>query len=151
MDNYLESLVKKGEAAALVEEELVEGEPVTDEPIAEVTPEEPVKEEPKVEAELAAEEPVEAAAQDLAKKEAESVKEMPEVEPIKKAEPAIGYEKDRMISVKNIKMFNSADPKGVFKIFTGNIIYKDKVNGMYLVEYMKPGLGLVRGFVTDFQ
>lgn len=147
MDNYLESLVKKGEAVQPVEEEPVKEEAVT----AEVAPEEPVKEEPKVESKLSAEEKVEAAAEELAKEEAESVKEAPEVEPIKKAEPAINYEKDQMISVENIKMFNSADPKGVFKIFTGNIIYKDKINGMYLVEYVKPGLGLVKGFVTDFQ
>lgn len=151
MDNYLESLVKKGEAVQPVEEEPVEEEPVKEEAVtAEVAPEEPVKEGPEVESKLSAEEKVEAAAEELAKEEAESVKEAPEVEPIK-AESAINYEKDQMISVENIKMFNSADPKGVFKIFTGNIIYKDEINGMYLVEYVKPGLGLVKGFVTDFQ
>lgn len=154
MDNYLESLVKKGEAIQSVEEPIKEGTVIT-EPAAEVTPEEPVK----VEAELTAEEKVEPVKEELVKeeiaeptkKETEPVKEQPKAEPVKENEPVIGYEKDQMISVENIKMFNSADPKGVFKIFTGNIIYKDEINGMYLVEYVKPGLGLVKGFVTDFQ
>lgn len=52
-------------------------------------------------------------------------------------------------TVKDIKIFNTPDRKGPFKIFSGNVVIKDKVDTMTLIEYVKPGFGLVKGFTPN--
>lgn len=54
-------------------------------------------------------------------------------------------------SVTDIKIFNSPDPKGPFKIFTGNVIIDCEVSEMKQIQYMKPGFGLVKGFTPDLK
>ena len=55
------------------------------------------------------------------------------------------------VYVVDIRMFNTPDPKGPFKIFTGNVIVKDKVDTMTELEYVKPGFGIVKGYTPDLK
>lgn len=151
---YLESLVRKTdeiEPAAPAEEE-IEDEPAVEEEVAEVIADEPE--------EVAAEEEVVTTAESVVEEPAlepiqEEVKEEPEsVKPAKKEKPAkksASHQEGETISVISIRIFNTPDPKGLFKIFTGNVIFKGFVNDMMYVQYVKPGFGLVNGYTNDLK
>ena len=134
MDKYLEGLVRKGETEGAQAEE-----PVTEE-VVEV-------------AEEAA--PAEEAAEPV-------VEEAPAPEPAKKADVKIKAEKpapapkpvanaDETVTVTNIKIFNTPDVKGAFKMFSGNVIVKGNVGDLKMIEYVKPGFGLVVGYTSDLK
>ena len=131
MDKYLESLVLKGESEEIVEP--VNEEEVVNE-IAEAL-------------EAPAEEPVEEV-----QSEPESIE--PEPAPVKE-EKKTAKKLDNAVTestyVTQIKIFNTPDPKGPFKIFTGNVIVKGEVGGMTELDYVKPGFGIVRGFTSDLK
>lgn len=134
MDKYLEGLVKKGETAEAQAEELVTEE------VVEVAEEAAPTEETV--------EPV--------------VEEAPAPEPAKKADVKIKAEKsapaskpvanaDEPVAVTNIKIFNTPDVKGAFKMFSGNVIVKGNVGDLKMIEYVKPGFGLVVGYTSDLK
>ena len=140
MDKYLESLVLKSNE-------------IDDDSIAADSAE--VGEEVK-ESEVA--ESVEKPDSDEVKEEAEK----PEV-----AEPAEGTDSDSTnasqptasstngpmgyVPVTDIRVYNTPYPNGPFRIFSGNVIIHSKVENMTLIEFMKPGFGLVKGFTPDLK
>lgn len=131
MDKYLEGLVRKGETKGTQAEE-----PVTEEVVE--------------------------AAEEAAPAEELAVEEAPAPEPAKKADVKIKAEKpapapkpvanaDEPVAVTNIKIFNTPDVKGAFKIFSGNVIVKGNVGDLKMIEYVKPGFGLVVGYTSDLK
>lgn len=134
MDKYLEGLVRKGETKGTQAEE-----PVTEEVVEEA------------EEAVPAEEPAEPV-----------VEEAPAPEPAKKADVKIKAEKpapapkpvtnaDETVAVIDIKIFNTPDIKGAFKMFSGNVIVKGNVGDLKMIEYVKPGFGLVVGYTSDLK
>ncbi len=148
MNEYLESLVLKGEEPVEKPAEKVAAESV-EEVVEEVA-------QPEEEAD-----PVEEAPTEEPKEEAPAVVE--EAKEEKKAEVKISANKevakhddvpataDDPVAVVDIRIFNTPDPKGYFKIFSGNVIVKGEVDTMKSIEYMKPGFGLVKGFTPDLK
>lgn len=123
LDSYLESLIKKDD------------EPVVDE----VAKEEVVKEVvPSV-----SDQDIEP----ISESEPEPVVEVKKEEPKKSASNELA--KGTALPVKNIRIYNRPDSKSLFKVFSGNIIMKNKVDDMIEIEYVKPGYGLVKGFTPD--
>lgn len=147
MDSYLESLVKKGEdvateeeAVAIEAEEVTEEVPTEPEEVAEETPVEepdPVEEVPEVEEEPAEEEIAEEVAE-----EAPAVEE----EIVLKAPSPVSYNVGDTVQVNDIKVYNTPDPTGPFRMITGNVIYQGQFSKCFAIDYMKPGFGLVRGY-----
>ena len=163
MDNYLESLVVKGEKTE------------------EVAPQEEVKEEDVVaEIEEAVAEPAEEAVEEPVEEVAEPAEETAPAEvveePVVEAEPeekkvatvtitaedtnnglvhknadVATVAPEEPTAVVDIRIFNTPDPKGPFKIFSGNVIVKQRIDTMTQIEYMKPGFGLVKGFTPDLK
>lgn len=156
MDSYLESLVKKGEEVA------VETAEATEDVIEEVAASESVVEATEG-VEIAAEEvdtvveeteEVEEAsevADDVAEEAPEVIEEVPEQEPQPELKKEIQSADEETLSVTNIKVYNVPDPAAVFKIFTGNVICKEMIGEMRMIEYVKPGFGLVKGFTPDLK
>lgn len=134
MDKYLEGLVRKGET-----EEAQAEEPVTEE-VVEVAEEAPAEEaaEPVVEEAPA---PESAAKKTDVKIKAE--KPAPAPKPVANA--------DETVAVIDIKIFNTPDVKGAFKMFSGNVIVKGNVGDLKMIEYVKPGFGLVVGYTSDLK
>lgn len=144
MDKYLASLVKKGEIEESQVEEVIEEEVV--EEIAEAVqapePVEEVKEEPEEEIEEVKEEVAEPEppVKEVKKEEKEAIKH-----------PDIPFNPDEPTSVVDIRIFNIPDIKSPFKIFSGNVIVRNKVSDMTELEYVKPGFGLVKGYTPDLK
>ena len=69
------------------------------------------------------------------------------------AEPAASSTNDPMghVSVIDIRVYNTPYPNGPFRIFSGNVIIHSRVENMTLIEFMKPGFGLVKGFTPDLK
>lgn len=134
MDEYLESLVLKTDEEPAVDE-------VIEEPVE-------VAEETNV-----AEEPVEdVAANDgenevVAEDDKEDTKEEPEQAIAPESQPAAtSYEIDQTYSVSEIKIFNVPDISQPSIIFTGNVVYKGKLDQFSVVDFVRNGYGLVRGY-----
>lgn len=157
MDKYLESLVLKGEAATEEmetadvnpEDSLLESD--TDAQTIEAESECDIIEDSitEVEDQLAESDESDADGEDIEKQaaDADTVTATSEDDDAEVDTSASLYGKP--IAVNKIKVFNTPDPKGFFKIFSGNIIPTAKVESMYAIDYVKPGFGLVRGYVTD--
>lgn len=56
-----------------------------------------------------------------------------------------------IVPVTNIKIYNIPDSKSPFKMFTGNVVIKGKVDQFTKLEYVKPGFGLILGYTTDLE
>ena len=156
MDPYLESLVKKEEKEAVTEEAVEEVlEEITQQPQAEVeeieVTEEVVEDVAEPEVAEAVEENIEVEA--VGQVSEPEVAEEPEViEEAMEADPEkveVAFQKEGSTSfVKNLKIFNAPDAKGVFRIYTGNIILGAKISEEFTsIDYMKPGFGLVKGYI----
>lgn len=59
------------------------------------------------------------------------------------------YVPEQVVQVVSKRIYNVPDTRTASKLFSGNVIYKKEVNDMILVEYIKPGIGLVRGYLTS--
>ena len=59
------------------------------------------------------------------------------------------YVLEQVVQVVSKRIYNVPDTRTVSNLFSGNVIYKKEVNDMILVEYVKPGIGLVRGYLTS--
>lgn len=139
MDNYLESLIlKKSETnndnatQAPIEEVALPGDLFVD------NTEDNQVAEPEII-------PADPAKEALTSLEEQYIKE--DIAAVSKAETKLSN--DTMILAKDIKVFHTPDPKGPFKIFTGNVIPQGQVSTMTQIKYMKPGFGLVKGFTPD--
>lgn len=141
MDKYLESLVvKSNENDDSIATDPVEVKEEVEEP--EVA--EPIEKPDSAEVEEA-EEP----------KVAEPVKDTDSdsVNASQPAEPTASSTNDPMgyVPVIDIRVYNTPYPNGPFRIFSGNVIIHSRVENMTLIEFMKPGFGLVKGFTPDLK
>ena len=123
MDSYLESLVQVTEFEAKEE--------VADEVVVE---EEPVVESPEVA------EPIEE------KKEEELVEEE---EPVLSVPDPSNYKEGDIIKVENIKVFKTPDKRQISRNVTGNVTYLGKIGEYTIINYMRHGFGLVKGYTPD--
>ena len=135
MDAYLESLVKKEEAAEeaateeAIEEVGTEAEDAVEVVTAEV-PEETVQEESdnaESESELTAE---------------ESTAELEE-------EAVAGPKEGDVIHVELIKVYKTPDVNQIAQNVTGNVTYLGKVGDFNIVSYMRHGFGIVKGYTLN--
>lgn len=137
MDAYLESLVKKGEEATnQAEEELVEAaEQVND--TAEISAE------PTEDVNLGEN-------GDPSVVTVEEVKEEPAPAVSVESQPAAtDHEVDKTYFVENVRIYNIPDRTSPSVLFTGNIIYKGQVEEWIIVEHIKQGHGLVKGYTLS--
>ena len=147
MDSYLESLVKKSEEIEDIEE--APAEEVEDAVEVADTSDDIVEENDAVEEEVT-EEPEEKVEETKEVKKAEPVVE--KGAPVVKNSPVTKLEDGATISVSEVRIFNIPDSKQPSKIVTGNVISRNEVTGangeaFILVDYMRPGFGLVKGYM----
>lgn len=142
MDSYLESLVRKEAGAVPAEEEAV-AEPVAEEITAE--PEEVVTE--GAQEEVVDEDPAEKA---VPEPEEEAAAIDPAVTEEANAEATVNtaYTIGQTIPVTNVKVFNTPDTGQPAKLITGNIIYRGEIAGFAIIDYMRHGFGLARGYAV---
>ena len=136
MDAYLESLVRKDEEPVYTPEEVVPAsedfEPLPDEPeeaVVETVPEEVG--EPQQEESEPVEEPTQ------------------EEKPESKPEEVAQVKEGEVISVNNIRVYKTPDTNQVARNITGNVTYLGKVGNFAIINYMRSGFGLVKGFTPD--
>ncbi len=146
--SYLDTLVLK--------EDYIEGEPeVGVEVVAEVTPESDEPNEQFVMTE-------EVAAQDVEAVTTSNVEpdEPPVTVPYSDAQAeaeiaseevdsSTGHEIDEIIPVENIKIYSVPSTNGMARTFTGNIKYLGEVDRFKVIEYVRAGFGLVKGYTVD--
>ena len=170
MDEYLESLVKKCEAAAAVATE----EAATEEAAEEVAVEEevveqltviPEEDEQESEAANQVEEPVTEAATKKVEtvifheligtpgKAKEQVKEASKKSEKKKVSHADipELEVNKEYDVKDARVFKSPDLKQISQLISGRVIYLGQVGDFAIVKYMRHGFGLVQGYIRDIE
>ena len=161
MDNYLDTLIRKGEqpleeavTSEIQEDVATEPEVIVPDTAVEdeETPEQEVSESIQSEEAENDKEPVEEPAS-----ETQPTKDKPKVSIV--AEDSVAAvakgsvkltdtDENTVIPVKDIKIYNIPDKNSVFRLFTGNVTYLGKVSDMCQIRYMKYGFGLVIGY-TD--
>ena len=142
MDPYLESLVKQNDQNDKVIEDVVEEETNETEGVSEPAVVKDAIEEVAVEPEVTEE--------GIAIHEVAEVEEVADkaAEPVPEKVEIAFQEEGQTIFVRNMKIFNAPDAKGVFRIYTGNIVLGNKVSEEFTaIDYMKPGFGLVKGYI----
>lgn len=169
MDSYLESLTKKSEStieevteteevAEAVEETLADEPEVASEvedAVAEESAEETATEEDKEQEVGAEEQAVEAEPEEAesAEEVEEASEEEPNDEPVLQAPdvPEGNHKVGELINVVGIRVFNTPSLGQPFKIISGNVTYDGKVEGFTIIEYMKSGFGMVKGYTPDLK
>ena len=151
MDDYLESLVLKSELGATDVEisEPIESEVAQEEPVANVTEEsipvtfdaEPAEgsETPEIQFEPEVK---------------EEVKEQPKPATSFKSQASAteckgNYEVDQTYYVENIKIYKTPDSNQVTKTYTGNVVFKGQIEHFFIIEYVRHGFGIVRGYTLS--
>lgn len=142
MDAYLESLVLKGEEVAEpveepVVEDLVVDEAPADEPIEEVVAE------PVADTNIGENGDPAVVIKEEVKEEPEQVV-APESQPV-----STDYEVDKMYFVNDIRVYSVPDDTTAFMLFSGNVIYKGTVDKYLVIEYVKHGFGMVKGYTLS--
>lgn len=123
MDAYLESLVKKGNNAD------VEPSPeVSDDSVDNIV------------------EVVEDIAEDSV--EVEVVLDKSD-EPADAEIEVVDYKPGEVIYVKSIKVYKIPDTRQIARSITGNITFLGRVDTFAIINYMRHGFGLVKGYTTD--
>jgi len=150
MDAYLEKLVKKGSAVAEEVEEAIEEE-VVEEIEAAVTaePEPEVQEEADTNDETVTETVDEEAVPDV---QLETVIEKDEQETETETDGATSngfIEPNTEIDAVNIRVYNSPDTRQLSRIISGHIVVLGQIEDFKIIEYMKHGFGLVKGYTRD--
>lgn len=142
MDEYLASLVRKEDNAVPVAEEVqVEeiAEPVVEE-VADTSVVEPDLE--SVVEEVKKEKPAE---EKKSKKTEKKVKEEP------KKVSAIVLEEGSEYDVYPVRVYKTPDTHQVSQLISGKVIYEGKAETFSVIEYMKHGFGLVKGYVQNLE
>lgn len=151
MDDYLNGLVRKSkETETASETKIMEDTPATNEEVHnETAGVESVETKgdsasSEISKELSAE-PVETKGEDKPAPAVET-KSSPKTNNGKK-----GHKDGDVITVANIRIYNTPDTNQPSRSVSGNIIYHNELNGWAVVDYMRPGFGLVKGFTQDIK
>lgn len=145
MDSYLESLVKRDEyvevetsVETVDESNVIEVEEALPEAELEVVPVD--TEEPLVD---------EDAEEVVAQEEEKASEPTPE----DNKQPVISESEEHVdgdkIKVENIRIYKTPDSKQVARNFTGNVVYRGKISEFTIIDYMRHGFGVVRGYTLN--
>lgn len=59
------------------------------------------------------------------------------------------YKPGETYYVTNIRIYKTPDVTQIARNYTGNVVYKGRIEDVYIIEYMRHGFGLVRGYTLD--